>query len=63
MKEPQDAGDELWDRGWAEHQTRQLRRLAKLPFVQKLEWLEEAQDFGESLIARSRRITSSEERE
>lgn len=34
--------EKRWDRGWKEHKERQLRRLAALPFSQKLEWLEEA---------------------
>ena len=30
------------DRGFADHERAQIRRLAKLPLVEKLRWLEEA---------------------
>ena len=52
-----------WDRGWDEHKARQLRRQANLPFAEKLEWLEDAQELGEYLIAQSKRAKSSEARE
>ena len=32
----------LWERGWDGHRQAQLRRLARLPLVEKLRWLEEA---------------------
>ena len=44
-----------WDRGWEEHKRRQLVRLARLPFAQKLEWLEEAQRLGEFLVSQATR--------
>ena len=62
MKEPKDAGDRLWDRGWDEHKIRQLRRLAKLSFAEKLEWLEEAQELGERLIAQANRRKTTEQK-
>ena len=31
-----------WERGWNEHEQMQLKRLAGLPFGEKLTWLEEA---------------------
>ena len=31
-----------WDRGWDDHDRRQLCRLASLPLTEKLRWLEEA---------------------
>jgi hypothetical protein len=55
--------DELWDRGWDEHKSRQLQRQADLSFVEKLNWLEEAQVFGENLISQSKRAKSSETKE
>jgi hypothetical protein len=55
MKEPNSSNDKLWDRGWDEHKKRQQQRLAKLSFAEKLEWLEEAQEFGERLIAQGNR--------
>lgn len=38
-----DSSDTGWDRGWDEHQQRQLERWAKLPLSEKLDWLEEAE--------------------
>jgi hypothetical protein len=34
--------DRLWENGWDGHEAEQLRRLARLPFTEKLRWLEEA---------------------
>jgi len=49
--------DEQWDRGWREHKTRQLVRLARLPFVEKLSWLESAQTLVDALAsARNERV-------
>jgi len=31
-----------WERGWAGHARAQRKRLARLPFAEKLAWLEEA---------------------
>lgn len=31
-----------WEHGWLEHEQMQLKRLAGLPFAEKLAWLEEA---------------------
>lgn len=36
-----------WERGWDGHERAQLRRWAKLPFAQKLAWLEEAQIYAD----------------
>jgi hypothetical protein len=33
-----------WERGWEGHERAQRRRLARLPFPEKLKWLEEAHD-------------------
>ena len=38
-----------WERGWDGHERAQRRRLAKLPLIAKLEWLEEAQRVIEHL--------------
>lgn len=39
-----------WDPpGWEGHELAQRRRFAKLPFSEKLAWLEEAQDLLETL--------------
>lgn len=42
---------EGWDRGWEEHRLRQQQRLAGLPFSEKLEWLEAAQELAQALIS------------
>lgn len=31
-----------WEQGWDGHRVDQLRRLARLPLAEKLQWLEEA---------------------
>lgn len=46
MKDPlENVGSERerqWERGWDEHESMQLRRLARLPLAEKLLWLEQA---------------------
>ena len=41
----------VWERGWDGHEEAQLRRLARLPFAEKLQWLEEAARLVEHLSA------------
>ena len=43
--------ERLWESGWAEHTLAQRRRLARLPFAEKLQWLEDSQQ----LLGRLRR--------
>ena len=43
--------ERLWESGWAEHTLAQRRRLARLPFAEKLQWLEDSQ----RLLGRLRR--------
>ena len=38
-----------WDSGWDGHARAQLYRLAALSFQEKLQWLDEAQDFIDTL--------------
>ena len=38
-----------WDVGWEGHSLAQLRRMAKLTLIEKLEWLEQAQRTVEQL--------------
>ncbi len=42
-------GNQGWDRGWSEHKIRQLVRLARMPFSEKLEWLENAHVLAETI--------------
>jgi hypothetical protein len=37
-----DPSAQVWEHGWDDHQRQQIRRLAALPFSEKLRWLEEA---------------------
>ena len=41
--------DQGWDRGWSEHKIRQLVRLARLPFSEKLDWLENAHALAQAI--------------
>ncbi len=52
--EPRD--ERLWEHGWEEHTLAQRRRLAKLPLIEKLRGLEEAQQ----LVERMRRDRGAE---
>jgi hypothetical protein len=45
----QEQADQGWDRGFDDHQLRQLVRFARLPFGKKLEWLENARDLADWL--------------
>ena len=36
------ATERVWEVGFAEHELAQLKRLARMPFHLKLQWLEEA---------------------
>lgn len=40
-----------WERGWEGHERAQRKRLAKLPLVDKIEWLEQAQRVALHLLA------------
>ncbi|OYV97411.1 MAG: hypothetical protein B7X11_06450, partial [Acidobacteria bacterium 37-65-4] len=40
-----------WEAGWDGHDQAQLRRFARLPLSQKLEWLEQAQEVSDHLSA------------
>lgn len=41
--------DTGWDSGWEEHRRAQRQRMARLPLIEKLRWLEEAQVVVENL--------------
>ena len=49
-------GEAGWERGWDGHQVEQLRRLARLPFIDKLEWLEKAHAFVRHLSSHARGV-------
>jgi hypothetical protein len=42
MCDPDLNQEAAWARGWEAHELAQLRRLAKLSFSEKLDWLEQA---------------------
>jgi len=43
MPESDPRESQVWESGWQGHADAQRARLARLPFVEKLRWLEEAQ--------------------
>ena len=45
---------ETWEVGFEGHEIAQLRRIAKMPFSKKLEWLEEAHHLALRLQAAKR---------
>ena len=52
--------DRQWERGWDGHLAAQLRRMARLPFGEKLEWLEEAQRLAEYVQSQRTKTTNDE---
>ncbi len=54
MTDPATHPEREWERGWDGHEHAQRRRLARLPFADKLRWLEEAHRLVQAL-ERSRR--------
>ena len=36
--------EQIWEKGWDGHEKAQLKRMARLPFREKIKWLEEAQE-------------------
>ena len=49
------APEREWERGWDGHREAQQRRLARLPFIEKLRWLEEADAFVRQLARAAER--------
>jgi hypothetical protein len=47
MSEPIVPQERVWERGWDGHLAAQLRRMARLPLAEKLQWLEDAQRLAE----------------
>ena len=43
MSDAAPPADRLRESGWAEHTLAQRRRLARIPFAEKLQWLEDSQ--------------------
>ncbi|MBW1790472.1 MAG: hypothetical protein JRK53_28335 [Deltaproteobacteria bacterium] len=43
-----------WERGWEGHERAQLLRMSRLSFAEKIQWLEEAQQFVEELELRKK---------
>ena len=59
MSEPIVPEDRQWERGWDGHLAAQLRRTARLPFAEKLEWLEEAQRLAEYVLNQRTKTTNA----
>jgi hypothetical protein len=49
MPEDELVQNRYWERGWDGHELAQMRRLARLPLSEKLQWLEEAHRLAEHL--------------
>ena len=50
MGERKVSSERMWEKGWKGHEEAQLRRMAALPFEEKLRWLEEAHRWVRRLI-------------
>ena len=44
MTDDKKNSERLWEKGWDGHEIAQLKRMASLPFQDKIIWLEEAQE-------------------
>lgn len=53
--------EQVWERGWDGHERAQLRRMAKLPMWDKLQWLEEAHFMVLCLQGKSLELTMADE--
>lgn len=51
---PEGWEDREWEVGWEGHERAQHRRFSKLPFAEKIAWLEEAQEMAEFMLAQQR---------
>ena len=51
MSETGQSNERCWERGWEGHTEAQLRRLARRPLPEKLEWLEQAHRVARHLQA------------
>ena len=60
MSEADPRDERAWEVGWDGHAMAQRRRRAALPLMEKLRWLEEAQELVEQL--RHSRVKSEEEK-
>ena len=49
MSEDRKISDHLWEYGWDGHEKAQLIRMSKLCLIEKIRWLEEAQEMLENL--------------
>ena len=49
MTEHHTETERLWESGWDGHEKAQLLRMSKLPFIEKIKWLEEAHDIIQNL--------------
>lgn len=49
MTEQHTETERLWESGWDGHEKAQLLRMSKLPFIEKIKWLEEAHNIIQNL--------------
>ena len=55
-------GDRVWEEGWDGHHAEQLRRLARLPLVEKLRWLEDTGHLVQHLSDSARKTAGTRTR-
>ena len=58
MSEQQDKSERIWEIGWNGHEKAQRQRMSRLPLIEKIKWLEEAQEVINRL--KSRKSTNSD---
>ena len=49
MNKSKEKSEQIWEKGWDGHEKAQLLRMMKMPFIEKIKWLEQAQKTVESL--------------
>ncbi|MBW1806448.1 MAG: hypothetical protein JRJ06_08835 [Deltaproteobacteria bacterium] len=52
MTETQDMSERIWESGWDGHEKAQLLRMSRLSFIEKVKWLEDAQEMIHELERR-----------
>ncbi|MFC1534591.1 hypothetical protein ACFL7M_14650 [Thermodesulfobacteriota bacterium] len=51
--------EQLWENGWDGHEKAQLIRMSRLSFIEKIKWLEEAQELIYRLESKKTSIRNS----
>lgn len=53
MTDKKKTGERVWERGWDGHDRAQLLRMSRLSFIEKIQWLEEAQETIEHMRSKA----------